>query len=141
MRVLVDTGSWYALADASDGRHHEAVAYYKEAAGREELVTTDAILVETWALLSSHLGRGAALRFWEGLHEAGIAVLCLDPVDLEAAWRIAGAYPDQDFSFTDCTTFALMERLGIDRAFAFDSHFLVYRHGLRRDRAFVRVPF
>ncbi|MBX6378531.1 MAG: PIN domain-containing protein [Clostridia bacterium] len=140
MTVLVDTGAWYALADASDRHHVEARAYYESVAGREELVTTDAILVETWVLLTSHLGRRAALAFWDGLREMGLSVLCLEPVDLEAAWRIACAYPDQDFSFTDCTTFALMERMGISRAFAFDSHFLIYRYGPRRDRVFTRFP-
>jgi predicted nucleic acid-binding protein len=33
-----------------------------------------------------------------------------------------------------------MERLGIDEAFAFDSHFLVYRFGPRRQRAIRRLP-
>jgi hypothetical protein len=31
-----------------------------------------------------------------------------------------------------------MERLGIDEAFAFDTHFLVYRFGPRRHRAIRR---
>jgi len=30
---------------------------------------------------------------------------------------------DQDFSFTDCTSFALLSRLRIQEAFAFDHHF------------------
>jgi predicted nucleic acid-binding protein len=63
-----------------------------------------------------------------------------EPVDLEAAWRIAQAYPDQAFSFVDCLSFALMERLGIEEVFAFDAHFLVYRFGPGRRRGFRRVP-
>lgn len=141
MTVLVDTGAWYALADASDSHHERARAYYEAVAGREELVTTDAIMVETWALISSHLDRHAALSFWGGLREAGIPILCVQPVDVEAAWHIARDYPDQDFSFTDCTTFAFMERLGIHRSFAFDSHFLVYRYGPQRNRALTREPY
>jgi predicted nucleic acid-binding protein len=50
------------------------------------------------------------------------------------------AFPDQTLSFTDCTSFALMERIGVHEAFAFDSHFLVYRFGSRRDRVFQRWP-
>lgn len=140
MSILVDTGAWYAIADASD-RHHEAAArFYTEPAGQAAWVTTDLILAETWALLSSHLGRPAALTFWETLREARIPILTPDGADLEAAWRIASAYPDQTFSFVDCVTFALMERSGIAEAFAFDSHFLVYRYGARRERAFLRHP-
>jgi predicted nucleic acid-binding protein len=30
---------------------------------------------------------------------------------------------DKDFSYTDCTSFAVMQLLGLDTAFAFDQHF------------------
>jgi predicted nucleic acid-binding protein len=69
-----------------------------------------------------------------------VPIVTLDPADLEAAWRIAQAFPDQDFSSTDCTSFALMERRGLEEAFAFDAHFLVYRYGAGRRRAFRRYP-
>ncbi|MBI5212767.1 MAG: PIN domain-containing protein [Nitrospirae bacterium] len=41
----------------------------------------------------------------------------------EKAWEIFLKYKDKDFSYTDCTSFAVMERLKIDIAFTFDSHF------------------
>lgn len=67
-------------------------------------------------------------------------MLTVEPVDLEAAWRILQGFADQDFSFVDCTSFALMERLGIVDAFAFDDHFLVYRFGADRQYSFRRHP-
>ena len=93
-----------------------------------------------WTLIASHLSRPAAVRFWETLRDARIPVLPLEATDIEAAWYIAQGFPDQDFSFTDCTSFALMERLGVTEAFAFDRHFLVYRYGANRQRAFRRRP-
>lgn len=56
--------------------------------------------------------------------------------DLEAAWSIGEAFPEQDFSIVDRTSFAIMERLGLARAASFDDHFAVYRYGRDRDRAF-----
>ena len=56
--------------------------------------------------------------------------------DVTNARAISSAWPDQNFSLIDCTSFALMERLRLDEALAFDSHFRVYRYGLRRERAF-----
>jgi predicted nucleic acid-binding protein len=138
--MLVDTGAWYAIADASDRHHKEARRLYTEHAGRTALATTDLIVAETWAILSSHLGRPAALTFWETLRDTQIPILTVESADLEAAWHIAHAFPDQAFSFVDCTTFALMERMGITEAFAFDAHFLIYRFGPGRHRSFRRLP-
>lgn len=138
--MLVDTGAWYAVADASDRHHEEARRFYSARAPEDRFVTTDLIVAETWALLSSHLGRSAAVTFWETLRATRTPILTLEPVDLEAAWHIVQAFPDQAFSFVDCTTFAVMERVGIDEAFAFDAHFLVYRFGPSRQRALLRFP-
>ena len=138
--MLVDTGAWYAVADASDRHHEEARRFYLAQAPQGRFVTTDLIVAETWALVGAHLSRAAALTFWETLRETRTSILTIDPVDLESAWHIVHAFPDQTFSFVDCTTFALMARVGIDEAFAFDTHFLVYRFGLGRHRAFRRFP-
>ena len=140
MSILVDTGAWYAVADSSDRHHETARRFYAEHAGHTPLETTDLILAETWTLLSSHLGRQAALTFWETLRETRTPILTAEQTDLEAAWRITQAYPDQSFSLVDCVTFAIMERFGIAEAFSFDSHFLVYRYGPNRQRAFNRLP-
>jgi predicted nucleic acid-binding protein len=138
--IFVDTGAWYALADRSDRHHVTAARFYAKRASGRELVTSSLVVAETWALVAAHLGRPAALTFWETLRDLRVPILPCDPADLEAAWRIAQGFPDQDFSFTDCTSFALMERRGIDEAFAFDAHFLVYRYGSGGRRSFRRHP-
>ncbi len=140
MSVLVDTGAWYALADTSDRYHEEARTFYTHHAGTGSFLTTDLILSETWTLLNAHLGREAALVFWGTLREVRVPILTPEPADLEAAWRIAHAYPDQSFSFVDCTTFGVMERLGINEVFAFDAHFFVYRFGPGHRPGFRRLP-
>ncbi len=138
--MIVDTGAWYAVADRSDRHHSAARRFYLEQAPQGSFVTTDLIVAETWTLLTAHLGRPAALTFWATLRDTRTPIVPLEAVDLESAWHIAHAFPDQTFSFVDCTTFALMQRLGMDEAFAFDSHFLVYRYGATRHRAFRRFP-
>jgi predicted nucleic acid-binding protein len=44
-------------------------------------------------------------------------------VDFERAIAIYRSYADKHWSFTDCTSFAVMERLAVTKAFAFDEHF------------------
>jgi predicted nucleic acid-binding protein len=63
----------------------------------------------------------------------------IEPVgmaDLEAAWQIGLSFRDQDFSLVDRTSFAVMRRLGIERAASFDNHFAVFRYGPKQRYAF-----
>jgi predicted nucleic acid-binding protein len=46
------------------------------------------------------------------------------------------AFRDQDFSIVDCSSFAVILRLGLPRAAAFDDDFAVFRFGRGRRQAF-----
>lgn len=133
MSLFVDTSVWYAAADSADAGNARAKAIL--AAG-EPLVTSDHVLVETWTLLRHRLGRRASERFWEGLRSGVAAVEAVGAADLEVAWEIGVSFRDQDFSIVDRTSFAVMRRLGIDRAASFDDDFAVFRFGPGRRRAF-----
>jgi len=133
MSLFVDTSMWYAAADSSDASNPRAKAVL--AAG-EPLVTSDHVLVETWILLRHRIRRQAANRFWEGLRNGVAAIEPVGMADLEAAWQIAESYHDQGFSIVDCTSFAVMCRLGIERAASLDDHFAIFRFGPNRRRAF-----
>jgi predicted nucleic acid-binding protein len=133
MSLFVDTSIWYAAADASDRSNARAKAILSSG---DALVTTDHVLIETWTLLRHRIQRGAAERFWQGLR-SGVAMI--EPVclaDLETAWQMGISWRDQDFSIVDRTSFAVMNRLGIDRAASLDDDFAVYRFGPRRRQSF-----
>jgi uncharacterized protein len=136
MSLFVDTSAWYAAADSSDVSNTRARSIL--AAG-EPLVTTDHVLVETWTLLRYRIHRHAAEAFWEGLRNGTAAVEPVGAADMETAWQIGLSYRDQDFSLVDRTSFAVMRRLGIERAASFDDHFAVFRFGPKRHHAFVIV--
>jgi predicted nucleic acid-binding protein len=90
-------------------------------------------------LIRRRLGRSAAEKFWQGLREGTVWLGTIGAADLETAWRIAADFRDQDFSFFDRTSFAVMQRLGIERAASFDDDFAVFRFGPNRRRAFTIV--
>jgi predicted nucleic acid-binding protein len=46
--------------------------------------------------------------------------------DERKARDLIARYDDKAFSLTDATSFAVMERLGIDHAFTFDRNFMQY---------------
>jgi len=133
MSLFVDTSTWYAAADGGDRSNARA----KEVlSGGEPLVTTDHVLVETWLLLHHRIHPEAAERFWEGLRGGVATIEPVTTADLENGWAMGCRFPDQDFSITDRTSFAVMERLGIHRVATLDDHFAVYRFGRKRSRAF-----
>ena len=133
MSVFVDTSAWYAAADRSDSSYDRAKTILSRG---EQLVTPDHILVETWLLLRHRLGRTAAERFWEGLRAGVASIEMVTIADLEAAWAIGQIFPDQDFSMVDRTSFAVMQRLGIQRVASFDDDFAIFRYGRDLNRAF-----
>lgn len=100
---------------------------------------TDYVLVESWLLMQRRLGEGAANRFWAAVRAGAATVEHVTPADLEASWAMGERFPDQSFSIVDRSSFAVMERLGVHRAVAFDDDFAVYRFGPRLERAFELV--
>lgn len=136
MSLFVDTSVWYAAADSSDRSNLRAKAILS--AG-EPLVTTDHVLIETWTLLRYRIQRDAAERFWHGLRTGAALIEPVSLADLETAWLMGTSWSDQDFSIVDRTSFAVMNRLGIDRAASLDDHFAVFRFGPRRRQSFTIV--
>lgn len=48
----------------------------------------------------------------------------MDEELFHAAWAYFRHREDKRFSRTDCVSFVLMERLGLENALAFDAHFV-----------------
>ena len=133
MSLFVDTSVWYAAADSSDRSNPRTKVILKSG---EALVISDHVLIETWTLLHHKLDSNASERFWEGLR-SGIAVMeTVTLADLQVAWDIGVSWRDQDFSIVERTSFAVMQRLGIDRVASFDAHFSVFRFGPKRRQSF-----
>ena len=71
----------------------------------------------------------AAVQFWCQLQELITAELIeyvhVDQTLELAAWQIFERYADQDFSFTDCTSFAVMRNRKLTQVFTGDHHFRI----------------
>jgi predicted nucleic acid-binding protein len=132
LTLFVDTSAFYAVIDENDGEHQRALS----ALSSESLVTTDHVLVETWGLLKVRSSWHVADRFWSKMR-AGLAMVeTVLPSDLDIAWQIGQAFPDQGFSIVDRTSFAVMQRLRTNIVATFDDHFAIYRYGPTREKAF-----
>lgn len=136
MSVFVDTSIWYAAVDKSEATNQSAKTILSRG---EALVTTDHVLVETWALIRYRLGRRSAERYWDGLRGGVAHIETVNAADLESAWEIGSAWRDQDFSIVDRTSFAVMRRLGIERVASLDADFAIFRFGPDRKRSFTVI--
>lgn len=119
--VFVDTGAWFALSVTSDPDHVRAKGFIAQ--NRERLVTTDFVVDE---LLTLFVVRGKPKGIvWlrDVFDRDGVEVIRVEPADFEAARRVYEQFADKAWSFTDCTSYVVMQRLRIGKAFAFDEHY------------------
>ena len=123
--VFVDTGGWMACADRNDPAHRACTAARDATLGAGHLlVTTDFVVDETLTLIRFRLGLAAADAWWQQID--GSARLRWERVEIdrfERARNLFFQYRDNDLSFTDCTSLAIMRELRLTTVISTDRHF------------------
>lgn len=119
---FVDTSFWVALQAARDRRHSEAAALWRDQS--QPLVTTNHVLGETWTFLRRAGDHETAVGFIERVFRLSSLVVHHVDERLEAdAWAWLRRRDERSYSFVDATSFALMRRLRVREALAFDGDF------------------
>lgn len=120
--IFVDTGAFLALYLTRDQYHRQASKMFPSLP--RPFSTSNHVVDELATLLGRIAGyRYAADRIEDLYASESIEVLHSTRDDEMEAIRWMRKYSDQEVSFTDCISFAMMRRLGIDAAFTFDRHF------------------
>ena len=128
MRLFLDTSAFVAIEDLDDANHRRAVEF-RERIRRGEtpfrsLHTSNYVVDETLTLLRFHCGHHVAVTFRRSLETSKlVGVLWVTDALEEAAWNVFEKRSEKEYSFTDCTSFALMDAEAIRNAFTFDEHF------------------
>jgi predicted nucleic acid-binding protein len=91
-----------------------------------KLFSSEHVFDESVSLIARRANAVRAAR-WARDHLALREIVWLDATseDFQEGIRILEKFDDQELSFTDCVSFALMRREGIDSAFGFDHHFMI----------------
>jgi len=122
MSVFVDTGAWFASFIRRDPDHTPARQWI--ATNESSLLSTDYILDELFTLLKIRESHSLAIAAGKAFIEEHICqIVSVTPDDFLHAWNIFVQFKDKGWSFTDCTSKVIIERLGISIAFSFDQHF------------------
>ncbi|MBN2169635.1 MAG: PIN domain-containing protein [Actinobacteria bacterium] len=123
MSCFADTSAFYSLLDADDSNHLSSKARWTSLLEeRNVLVTSNYVLLEVFALLQNRLGINAVRSFQENIVPM-IAVELVHPEIHSEGLAVLLSSGRRGLSLVDCTSFAIMRKLGIRQAFAFDRHF------------------
>jgi uncharacterized protein len=126
-RTLVDASAYFALLDHDDANHARSLIIRDRLIAEGwRLFTTSFVLAETHALLLNRLSLEIATRFLRDMEHSSTTLVWVTPADVQRAKAIIYQYDDKDFSLTDATSFAVMERIRVPAAFPFDRHFAQY---------------
>jgi len=126
--IFVDTSAFLALVNEKDDNHGAAKRFLDELKrGKvkvKKIITSDYIIDETLTRIRYSVGHKEAVEWGNGI----LASKVIDRMEIggelfELAWDIFTKYEDKKLSFTDCTSFALMKKRGIEKVFAFDGDF------------------
>src|SRR6202162_6539299 len=114
-----------ACADESDPAHQRA-RQAPDAALEEGkiLVSTDYVVDETLTLIRVRLSLIAAEAWWAQLEGSSrLRWEWIGTARAEKARKLFFRYRDKDYSFTDCTSFVVMQELKLKQALTTDHHF------------------
>jgi len=129
MKIFIDTSAWVALENRKDIHYEQAVLFKDEIKNkRYRLYTSNFVEDETYTLFLANIGYERAIESAKrirGLRDKGLlhAVRVTEDIE-ECAWEIFERFNrDKFWSFTDCTSKAIMELLDIREIFSFDKNF------------------
>lgn len=120
--IFVDSSFWIAQQLPRDRKHETARALEARATGT--LVTSGAVLAETWTYLRRRSGHALSVSWLDRVLAApNVSVERLEEALEDEAWAWLRVHDERPYSFVDATSFALMRKLRISEALAFDGDF------------------
>lgn len=127
--VFIDTWGWLALGHRRESRHLEVVKLYNQLRqGNESIVTSDYVLDELISLIFRRESFAEARQFVEGIYAAAdqgyLTIERITSKRFADAWILRLRFSDKPLiSFTDLTSMAIMQELGLTNVVSEDQHF------------------
>ena len=123
--IFIDSGAFLGRFVRDDQHHGAAVERWARLRDeRHPCLTSNFVLDETLTLLGRRTGYRFAAERGRSLYSSGELHILRPALEDElAAFEWFEKYADQEVSFTDCVSFVLMKKAGIETAFSFDQHF------------------
>ena len=115
-----------ALELSNDQNHRAAVKHWRSLRKRlPPLVTTSYVFDEVVTYFNSRGYHAKAVEVGQRLLKSpSVQFVQVDEGLFLEGWQYFQQHQDKDYSLTDCISFVVMRRFGIETAFAFDQHFV-----------------
>jgi len=123
--VFADAAYWIATVNPRDQLHRKARAI-RTTLGSFRVVTSEWVFTE---MLNHFAERGPEMRVAASklikalLTSAEVVVVPQTNDDFRAAFDLYCQRPDKAWSLTDCASFQIMQRYGIESSLTYDRHF------------------
>ena len=138
MDVFIDTWAWLAYGHKKDP-YHELVLTCFHGLHEEQisLVTSDYVMNELITILFRREPFEAAKRFVSTIFESSesglLTILRVTGQRFRSAWALREKFQDKPrISFTDFTSMAMMQELGITQVVTDDDHFMQVGMGFEK---------
>jgi len=126
-KIFIDSSAFIAIYLADDDFHEQAGEALKKLREKEvSFITSNFVLDEVFTFLRAKVNKKTAIDFAEFLAENTeiIKIIRITVGDEQTAFDYFKKLDGKGVSFTDCTSFALMQRIGLKTAFTFDRDFI-----------------
>ena len=121
MKVFIDTGALCAAIIPRDAHNQAAKSIFLALQERRvSMFTSDYVLAELYTLLTVRSSHHTAVAYMDSFENTGISTLLAHEVMGKEAKAIFRKYDLPRLSFTDCTSFALINTHRINHVFSFD---------------------
>lgn len=124
--LFVDTSGWAEILDDTLSMHQRADELARTCVTNSgRLVTTDLVLIELTALLTSPLKmpKVQQIPVMQQLRNDASIVVISTAQHVPDAWQLWGNRQDKDWSMVDCVSFVVMQKLGLFEALTSDHDF------------------
>ncbi len=123
--IFIDTGAFFARYYAADQHHTKCVNLWERLLkAPQKCFTSNFVIDEVLTLLGRRTDNKFAAERARNMLDSNILTILRPSHDVEyEALDLFEKYADQKVSFTDCTSFVLMRKHRITKAFSFDRHF------------------
>jgi predicted nucleic acid-binding protein len=126
-KIFVDTSAWIALFVKNDKYHAKAASIFKNIQKTNAvLYTSDYVVDETVTTIRVKSNHPYSLLALESILDSRMTVLVyVNPDYFMKIAQLYQKYKEQDFSFTDVSSFVICQSLHIKNVFAFDEDFRI----------------